>query len=215
MRKNIVLIDFESVQPESLAALEHDHFKVFVFVGSTQTKISFEIASTLQRMGANAEYIKITGNGKNALDFHIAFYIGQLAVADPSAYFHIISKDGGFDPLVQHLKSKKLFAARSASIEGIPLVKSGNKKSVSEKAQQYVDKLKQPKTTKPRTIKTLSSAVASFFQKKLSEDEIADVVAEIQKSGLITVTEGKVFYSLAVQPAHTAGAPATENSGTA
>jgi hypothetical protein len=189
------LIDFESVQPESLVALEHDHFKVLVFVGATQTKIPFELATALQRMGPNGQYIKIAGNGKNALDFHIAYYIGQLAAADPSAYFHIISKDSGFDPLVQHLKTKKIFAARSPSIEDIPLVKSGNKKSVPERAQLFVERLKQPKATRPRTIRTLSSAVGSFFRKQLSETEIASVVAEIQKSGFITVTEGKVSYA--------------------
>lgn len=195
MRTNVVLIDFESVQPESLAALEHDHFKVFVFVGATQTKIPFELATALQRMGPNGEYIKIAGNGKNALDFHIAFYIGQLAAADPSAYFHIISKDSGFDPLVQHLKSRKIFSARSPSIADIPLVKSSNKKSVPERAQLFVEKLKQPKVTRPRALKTLSSAVSNFFQKQLSEAEIAGVIAEMQRSGFLTVTEGKVSYA--------------------
>lgn len=194
MRTNVVLIDFESVQPESLAALEHDHFKVLVFVGATQTKIPFELATALQRMGPNGEYIKIAGNGKNALDFHIAFYIGQLAAADPSAYFHIISKDSGFDPLVQHLKSRKIFSARSPSIADIPLVKSNNKKSAPERAQLFVEKLQQPKATRPRALKTLSSAVGSFFQKQLSEAEIAGVIAEMQKSGFLTVKEGKVSY---------------------
>lgn len=195
MRTNVVLIDFESVQPESLAVLEHDHFKVLVFVGATQTKIPFELATALQRMGPNGEYIKIAGNGKNALDFHIAFYIGQLAAADPSAYFHIISKDSGFDPLVQHLKSRKIFSARSPSIADIPLVKSNNKKSVPERAQLFVEKLQQPKATRPRTLKTLSSAVGSFFQKQLSEAEITGVIAEMQKSGFLIVAEGKVSYA--------------------
>lgn len=198
MRTNIVLIDFESVQPESLAALEHDHFKVLVFVGATQTKVPFELATALQRMGPNGEYIKIAGNGKNALDFHIAFYIGQHAVTDPSAYFHIISKDSGFDPLVQHLKSRKIFSARSPSIEDIPLVKSSNKKTVPERAQLFIEKLQLPKATKPRTLKTLSSAVGNHFQKQLSENEINGVIAEMQKSGFITVTEGKVTYSAVV-----------------
>jgi hypothetical protein len=32
---NTVLIDYESVQPVSLSALERGHFKVIVFVGAT------------------------------------------------------------------------------------------------------------------------------------------------------------------------------------
>src|SRR6185503_11601280 len=104
MRTNYVLIDFENVQPSSLEQLDHDHFKVFVFVGAHQGKVPFELAASLQQLGDRAQYIKISGNGPNALDFHIAYYIGRLAATDPAAYFHIISKDEGFDLLIQHLK---------------------------------------------------------------------------------------------------------------
>lgn len=195
MRTNIILIDFESVQPESLAALEHDHFKVIVFVGASQAKVPFEVATALQRMGANAEYVKISGNGKNALDFHIAFYIGQLAAQDPTAYFHIISKDGGFDPLLQHLRSKKIFSARSPSIADIPLVKSSNKKTPAERAQLFIESLRQPKATRPRAVKTLTSAIGTFFQKQITDAEIAAVIAEMQRVGFITDASNKVSYA--------------------
>lgn len=68
LNTNIILIDFESVQPESLEALGHHQFKVMIFIGASQTKVPFEIATALQQMGSKAEYIKISGNGKNALD---------------------------------------------------------------------------------------------------------------------------------------------------
>jgi len=194
LRTNFVLIDFESVQPESLDALAHEHFKVMVFVGANQAKVPYAVASALQRMGSKAEYVKITGNGPNALDFHIAFYIGQLAVAEPTAYFHIISKDTGFDPLIQHLKGRKIFAARSIDVSDIPLVKAANTKSLEERLQIVLSKLRQPKATKPRTIKTLSSTIASYFQKQVSEDEIAALIAGLAASKFIKVSEGKVTY---------------------
>lgn len=77
MKTNYVLIDYENVQPEAMAVLGQEHFKVIVFVGANQTKVTFEVASALQKFGDRAEYIKITGNGSNALDFHIAYYIGR------------------------------------------------------------------------------------------------------------------------------------------
>jgi hypothetical protein len=116
MKTNYVLIDYENVQPADIAILDQEHIKIMVFLGANQGKISFELASALQRMGSRAEYIKVSGNGSNALDFHIAFYIGQLAVNDGEAYFHIISNDAGFDPLIQHLKEKKIRAMRSKTI---------------------------------------------------------------------------------------------------
>ncbi|MCR3984967.1 PIN domain-containing protein [Aeromonas caviae] len=116
MRTNYVLIDFENVQPERLAVLAKDHFKILVFVGANQSKLVFDTVSVIQQLGDKAQYIKIAGSGPNALDFHIAFYIGQLAASDPTGFFHIISKDKGFDPLIQHLKDKKIFAARTEQV---------------------------------------------------------------------------------------------------
>ena len=196
MRTNYVLIDYENVQPEALSVLDEEHFKVLVFVGASQTKLAFEAAAALQRMGNRAEYIKISGNGSNALDFHIAFYIGQLASSDPTAYFHIISKDTGFDPLIQHLKSKKLFAARSCDVSEIPLVKVANTKSPIEKIAVIVANLQQRGASKPRTVKTLLSTVSSIFQKQLSEQELADLLNDLQAKSYVTVNDTKVSYSL-------------------
>ena len=196
MRTNIILIDFESVQPASLAALEHDHFKVIVFVGAGQTRVPIDIATALQRMGPNAEYIQISGSGRNALDFHICFYIGQLAAQDQSAYFHVISKDGGFDPLIQHLRSRKIFCARSPSIDDIPLVKTGNRKSPDERAQLFMERLRHPGATKPRAVRTLSGAIAAYFHKQLTDAEVEAVIAALQKSGFIAVAGGKVSYTV-------------------
>ena len=68
MRINYVLIDLENVQPASLAGLDTEFFKVLIFVGASQTKIPFELASAAQKLGIRATYIKISGNGSNALD---------------------------------------------------------------------------------------------------------------------------------------------------
>jgi hypothetical protein len=116
MRTNYVLVDYENVQPE----------------------VSYATAEALQRLGDRAEYVKIAGNGPNALDFHIAFYIGHLSAQDPAAYFHIISKDTGFDPLIQHLKARKVFAARAKDVADIPLVKAAGSKTPDERVDLIV-----------------------------------------------------------------------------
>jgi hypothetical protein len=82
------------------------------------------MAQALQTFGEDAEYIQVVGSGKDALDFHIAYYIGKLSAENPGAGFSIISKDTGFDPLVKHLKSKHIECKRSASIADIPHLKS-------------------------------------------------------------------------------------------
>ncbi len=191
-----MLIDYENVQPEALSVLDAEHFKVIVFVGASQTKVTFEAAAALQKMGSKADYIKISGNGSNALDFHIAYYIGQLAAADPTAYFHVISKDTGFDPLIQHLKTKKIFAARSRDVSEIPLVKVATTKSPPEKLAVIVTNLQQRGASKPRTLKTLSSTITAIFQKQLTEQELAALLNELEAKGYITVNGTKVAYTL-------------------
>jgi hypothetical protein len=195
VRTNFVLIDFENVKPQSLTALEFDHFQVMVFVGASQSKIPFELATALQRFGERAKYVKIAGNGPNALDFHIAFYVGQLATQHPTAYFHIISKDTGFDPLIQYLKSKNILCLRSPKIDDIPLIEAQYQKSPDERAQMLISKLQQPKATKPRTAKTLSSTIAAFFHKQLTDEETAAVIAAMRSLGFLTLVDGKVSYT--------------------
>ena len=196
MRTNYVLIDFESVQTRSLELLTHDHFKVIVFVGANQGKLPFEVAESLQQLGSRAEYIKISGRGPNALDFHIAYYIGRLAAEEPSAYFHIISKDTGFDPLIQHLRSKKILAGRVETVADIPVVKSSTCKSPQERITIILAKLRQLKAAKPRTIKTLSSTIASLFQNQLSEAEVELLVQTLAKQRHLEVAGSKVTYAL-------------------
>lgn len=196
MRTNYVLVDYENVQPAAMSVLEQEHFKIIVFVGANQTKVNFEVASVLQRMGTKASYVKISGNGSNALDFHIAFYIGQIAASESDAYFHIISKDSGFDPLVVHLKSKKIMASRSKDVTDIPIVKAANSKTPSEKQAVVVANLQQRGSSKPRTVKTLSSTINSLFQKALTEEDLALLLQGLKEQGIITVAGTKVSYAL-------------------
>ncbi len=196
MRTNYILIDYENVQPSSFEGLDVEHFRVLVFVGASQTKLSFDTAAALQKLGSRAEYVKIAGNGSNALDFHIAFHIGLLATGDPTGFFHIISKDTGFDPLIQHLRERNVFASRSKDVSEIPLLKVANSRSLPEKIELVVSNLRQRGTSKPRTLKTLTSTIHSLFLKQLSEPELSSLLKRLQAKGFITVDETKVTYAL-------------------
>lgn len=199
MRTNYVLIDYENVQPEVLSALDAQHFKVVVFVGASQNKLSFDTADALQKMGGRAEYVKIAGNGANALDFHIAFYIGRISFQDPAACFHIVSKDTGFDPLVQHLKKQRISAVRCSAVSDIPLLKVASGKTIPEKLNAVVANLAQRGASKPGTLKALKGTINSLFSKRLPEEELDSLVKCMEARGYISIKETKVSYAL---PAH-------------
>jgi hypothetical protein len=197
MRTNYVLIDYENVQPKSLTPLvDIPSIMAMVFVGASQAKIDFAVAESLQSMGDRASYVRISGNGSNALDFHIAYYIGRLAAADPTAYFHIVSKDTGFDPLIAHLRANKLAVCRWADILKIPVIKPVAPKSVDDKLAQVRAVLKRQAVARPRTVKTLTSSVRSTFQKTMAPEEADAMIAELVRRGEIQVVGTKVSYTL-------------------
>ena len=196
MATNYVLIDFENVHPKNLELLTTHPFKVFVFVGSSQTKVPFDLADSMQLLGNDAKYIKISGNGQNALDFHIAYYIGELAGKDPDAQFHVISKDKGFDPLIAHLRSRKIRIQREKDLGEIPLLRVPTTTSMDEKVAAIVKNLGGRGQSRPRKVRTLENTINTLFTKKLDKSALASLVKELQKRKLIVVKQSNVSYKL-------------------
>lgn len=130
------------------------------------------------------------------MDFHIAFYIGRLAAEVPDTFFHVISKDKGFDPLIKHLKTQKIFAARSVTIADIPILKAPLPESVKpDKLGSVIEKLKSQKAAKPRTLKTLGSTIKSYLANQLEGDELEQIIGTLTTRGIVRISEGKVAYS--------------------
>lgn len=194
VRTNFVLIDSENVRPEYIEKLKHEHFRVVVFVGANLKRLDFPIANAVQSLGSNGSYVQISSHGPSALDFHIAYYIGKLSSAHPDAYFHIISKDKGFDPLIKHLKDKKIFCSRWPSVLEIPLVKSTNKIPPRQRAADFYEKRIASAKARPATVMSLRSAILSHFHKVLSEEEVAEVVEALTAAGHVVVNGKKVAY---------------------
>lgn len=196
MRSDYILIDFENVHSDALLKVDKTRCNVIVFVGANQTKIPFELASALQHLGNNGRYIKISSSGPNALDFHIAFYIGEIAATNPDAHFYIISNDTGFDALIAHLKTRKISVIRKAQMDDISGAKAAAADTPAKRLEYVVESLKSRGTSRPRKVETLSNTINSMFQKQLKKHEIEAIIAELKKGGFIEVRETKVTYSL-------------------
>jgi hypothetical protein len=194
LRTNFVLIDSENVKPEYIEKLKHEHFRVIVFVGAHLKRIDFAIVNAVQSLGANGSYVQISSHGRNALDFHIAYHIGKLSAADPEAYFHIISKDKGFDPLIKHLRDQKIFCSRSASVLDIPLVKSTDRLPPSQRAADFYEKRIASAKARPATVTSLQRAILSHFHNVLSEEEVAKVLEALMAAGYVVVNGKKIVY---------------------
>lgn len=196
MPANFILVDFENVRPKNLELLAKHPVQLYVFVGANQAKVPFDLALTLQELGERGKYIKIEGSGRNALDFHIAYYLGELASKQPDAHFHIISKDTGFDPLVRHLRARKIRIQREKDLAEVPMLGMSASVSSDEKITAIVKNLEARGQSKPRKVKTLANAINSLFSKNLGEAELLGLVNELKQRKLISVSDDKVAYHL-------------------
>ena len=196
MANNYVLIDYENVHPKNLELLLDHPFIVYVFVGQNQARIPFDLADSMQLLGKAARYIKIAGSGQNALDFHIAFYIGELASKEPDAYFHIISKDKGFDPLIRHLKERNIRVQREKDLGEIPLLQLSEQTSLDEQVAAIVKNLGGRGQSRPRKVKTLQNTINSLFTKKLDQKDLNDLMNEMKRRKLIVINQNNVSYKL-------------------
>jgi len=117
MPTHYALVDFENVQPD-LASLAGTPYKVKVFFGAKQQegRVPFKLMDALLALGGNVEMVKVARSGKNALDMHIAYYIGDLLAREPGASIHIISGDTDFDPLLEFLRAKGVACKRTKTI---------------------------------------------------------------------------------------------------
>ncbi|XXQ68827.1 PIN domain-containing protein [Neisseriaceae bacterium B1] len=106
---NHLLIDFENVQPNNLDKLDDDNTHIWLFLGANQQKnISLNLCQSLCRFGKKVHFICVKKAGKNALDFYLSFYLGKITEQDPNALIGILSKDGGYDVLLEHITDNQL-----------------------------------------------------------------------------------------------------------
>lgn len=211
--RNVVLIDFENVQPPSLKELAAPGFTVLVFVGASQARISMDVAEAMQALGSQGRYIRCHGSGPNALDFHIAFYIGEMAATDPKVFFHIISKDTGFDPLVAHLRSRGLQAGRCTSVADLPMFRSARQKAAAAASPaaktmppdarlvHLRDWLVRQDKARPGSKAALHNSINNLFQKALPAAEVNALVQQLQQRKWIVLEGNKVCYQVAAMRA--------------
>ncbi len=190
-----VLVDFENVQPRNLELLARHPFRVFVFVGAQQTKVPFDLADAMQALGENASYVKIAGTGKNALDFHIAYYLGELVAKTPKATIYVISKDKGFDPLVRHLTSRNVVVSRRVDVAEIPELRIPASRGTDEQLDAVIENLRARGKSRPRKLSTLKNTINHLVDKKLAADEMDTFVNKLKKRKVVAVDGTKVTYN--------------------
>ena len=105
-----VLVDFENVHPtmDDLIKLAPKLKEVWLFHGPSQAKGAEKVKGDDLRV----TLVPHSGKGKNALDFHLTFYLGYLAAKRIEPTLLVLANDRGYDSMLAHAKLLGVTATR-------------------------------------------------------------------------------------------------------
>ena len=190
-RTNYIFVDFENVQEMDFDRIANRPVKVTVVLGEQHKRLPVDLVKKLLRHAGQIELIETGRAGKNALDLVLAQHIGVVRTADPHGYFHIVSKDKGFDALVGHLKDNGTLARRHASFSEIPVLMNA-----MERVSLMSRQLKLNPVNRPRKRKTLTSQIQVVFGGSLSEAEVEDTLQGLVREKTVALSsKGEVIYA--------------------
>jgi len=194
--KRYILIDFENTQKIDFDLIDITHTKIVIFVGRSQNKIPFALVEKAQDKGDRIQWLKIAGDGKNNLDFHIAFELGRLSEKlAQDITFIILSKDSGYDSVIKYARESGINAQRIANIA--ELADSKNQLPSSQFTEVIVANLKKISSQKrPRTRGTLKKHIESLLREKVAGGEIEQIIEEMFIKGMVTEASNRLKYNL-------------------
>ncbi len=194
--KMILMIDYENVQSLNLENLDPNLVEIWFFIGKSQNKIPFDLVASTQPFGSSLRWIKIEGNGKNNLDFHIAFELGRLSASkDKVGEIYLFSKDKGYDAVVQYANRLGLKVKRIVSLSQMPASDQGEPKSDYTEAV-VINLSKIPPARRPRTRVSLAKHLKNTFSGRMGESDIDTIIEQLFIEGKISETGNRLRYNL-------------------
>jgi len=192
MARSVLLVDLENVQKVDLNRVPPEAH-VMIFYGITQKKLPEELVVQAQPLGTRLTWIKISGQGPNALDFHIAYYLGREFALHRDARCAILSRDLGFDPLVRHLQTQDLECRRVATLkDAFPA--EVTRATMAEPFDRLLKLLAKEKQ-RPLKRKSLEGKVKGWFQ-TLSAPEQAALLQRLINEGHVRESGKTLVYDL-------------------
>ncbi len=196
-----VLVDWENVQPKDtdIKALVPDVTHVWIFHGINQKKFDANQAT----FGENLTLVPIVRPGKNALDFHLSFYMGYITSRNPDARLVVISNDQGYGPMLGHAQDLGFATSQVGFGNGAPATvpkkvaakKAAAKKAVAKKpaakkaTPQPLDKPTSPakkasakKAVAKVAVPAPKTVVPASSDVSIADKDFAHVVSSLRKS---------------------------------
>ncbi|MFS8979009.1 PIN domain-containing protein [Cupriavidus necator] len=205
MTQPLLLVDFENVQTIDVQLIPPD-YRIAIFCGANQKSASLDLTTRLQDLGSRVQWHRVSGSGKNALDFHIAFHIGRVLERREASEFVILAKDTGYDPLVKHIGSLGVPCKRVAVVGEIhrpsatPAIQPPRPEpTASSTSSAELDRVKAnlskvQKNKRPRKRATLTKYVSTIFGNKLAKAELTSLIDDIFRHKLVSEAGNAIGY---------------------
>ena len=191
-RTNYIFVDYENVQENELDRIANRPVKVWLVLGEQHKSLPLKLVKLIQKFPEQIVLIETALNGKNELDFVLACELGAMAQKDATGYFHVLSRDKGFDALIKHLKAKGIHAARHMAFSEITVLMN-----FEERVNFLKKRFKTKRSGLPKKQKNLEADIQSLFAKMLSSEEVSEMVNKLIADRVILISEtGNVTYSI-------------------
>lgn len=114
----IYLIDYENTGVKGLYGIEklHEDDLIVVFYGPKTGAVPFDDHVRISSSVSHVEYIKTSKTAKNYLDFQLTTYLGYLVAHTGIKEYYIVSKDSGYDSVVDFWKARGMAIVRRENI---------------------------------------------------------------------------------------------------
>jgi hypothetical protein len=194
---NYVFVDYQNVHELDVTLIGKKTVYLTLLLGPN-CRLDGAVVEQLLNHAASVQLVRLTSHGKDALDFTLSFYLGKTANADPTAYFHIVSKDAGFDPLIAHLETRRIRVKRHNDYSSLTFT-SPPKASLlptEEQVRHALMRLQQSPSARPTSKKALANWLRSNFGASASDAQRHELLDRLCKTGQVIIGENEaVTYS--------------------
>lgn len=172
MTKSLIVVDYENVQAIDAKDVPESADILFV-CGAKQKTLPTDLFLMQQALRERFRIVAIRDVQANAVDFCVAFYVGEELARTPDLECIILSKDKkGFDPLVTHLvKERGLRVRRLDHLPGTKCVPATAAPSATERALTLFAREK----SRPKSLVALRRKIKSYFPASSDADRAAVV----------------------------------------
>ena len=214
INNRLYLVDYENVSDAGLVGVDQlsNHDVVVIFYGSKVKSIAYESLIAITGSSASIEHVKAEKTAKNYLDFQLTTYLGYKLGQKTYSEIYIISKDSGFDAVVDFWSEKRYSIKRQESVvvtEKVDEKKTENKPSGrsrrtntkragnSSKTATKSDRTASKSNTQKKVTKSQSKDSKPNARPTATDKQKAELRAALKGAGLSAPDYKKVYDAFA------------------